>query len=549
MSSCRSSLPATMEPSLPYTDILQQNHTFLKEILDVGPVLEGLYTGHIFTLEDYETCKSKQTVSEKIEMLLLILRRKGPNGYVYFRDVLATSQPHVKKRLDETKKKTGHMMQREQQKEPFDELKATSHVKILKRNSSFLVKNLELKPILDKLYELKIFSEENKQDCNLKEGTPSQIKELISILERKGRSDFDSFLHVLGEIQPFIKDHLKGLEDTTTATDTLVFKQKAKIKELEGENDIQKKHIASLQEMIEPLQESLVQLRKEKADSDRERQLLKQRNKYLEGVQNLSRDETPDRERIKSLLGSLSNMGLSHNVTPHLLKSNAVDNTFVLQCIHLKYDKDRVNPDYVHINTEGDLVNRKSDTRPAGEGRLKKYRGTCSTAPLPRAGCPQYWEMVSRVSLDKPLTETNLILEVGVCWGEQRDVSHCINALPSSYCMQVAHCTTHGGICRQTWKEEKRVVCLPDTLPNTAGSSHTLHYGVVYDDATKKIVFIDVKENKVMSTLDNVDSSQPLWPMFGVYMPLSGNVSMTLVVGSDINMTEEKKAMIVKALS
>ncbi|XP_046568742.1 uncharacterized protein LOC124277129 isoform X3 [Haliotis rubra] len=49
--------------------------------------------------------------------------------------------------------------------------------------------------------------------------------------------------------------------------------------------------------------------------------------------------------------------------------------------IPLKYDKDRVNLDYVHINTEGDLVNRKSDIRPAGEGRLKKYWGTCSTAP------------------------------------------------------------------------------------------------------------------------------------------------------------------------
>ncbi|XP_071085546.1 paramyosin-like isoform X1 [Haliotis cracherodii] len=233
----------------------------------------------------------------------------------------------------------------------------------------------------------------------------------------------------------------------------------------------------------------------------------------------------------------------------YFLDARKIDRSSILQCIHLKYDKDRVNLDWVHINTEGDLVNRKSDTRPAGEGRLKKYRGTCSTAPLPRAGCPQYWEIESRVSLDKPLAGNNLILEVGMCREEQRDVHHCISGEPSSCSMAVAHCTTHGGICRDTWKEGKHVLCLPDTLPNTAGSSHTLHYGVVYDDARKKIVFIDVKENKVMSTLDNVDSSQPLWPMFGVYNPEFVTVSMTLVVGSDINMREEKKALIVKALS
>ncbi|XP_048244725.1 uncharacterized protein LOC124121846 [Haliotis rufescens] len=232
----------------------------------------------------------------------------------------------------------------------------------------------------------------------------------------------------------------------------------------------------------------------------------------------------------------------------HLLKTGVVDRRMVLNCLHLKYDKDRVNLNEVHINTEGDLVNRESDTRPAGEGRLKRYSGTCSTAPLPQGGCPQYWEMKSRVCLDETLIGNLLILEVCVCREEQMD-GYCIGGSPRYYSMTVAHCPTHGKICRKTCKEWKYVRCLPDTLPNTAWASHTLHYGVVYDDARKKIVFIDVKENKVISTLHNVDSSQTLWPMFGVYNPDLLTVSMTLVVGSDINMTEEKKAMIVKALS
>ncbi|XP_048247294.1 uncharacterized protein LOC124127944 isoform X3 [Haliotis rufescens] len=254
-------------------------------------------------------------------------------------------------------------------------------------------------------------------------------------------------------------------------------------------------------------------------------------------------------QQIEQLSTTMKSVDCVSNVAVHFLPASDAPFPVPLLCIHLKYDKDRVNLDYVHINTEGDLINRKSGKRPAGKGRLKKYLGSSSTAPLPRAGCPQYWEMVNRVSLDKPLTGNRLILEVGVCREEQRDVHHCIDQQTSSCCMQVAQCTTHGGICMRTWKEGKYVLCLPDTLPNTAGSSHTLHYGVVYDDARKKIVFIDVKENKVMSRLDNVDSSQPLWPMFGVYNPSRLTVSMTLVVGSDINMTEEKKGMILRALS
>ncbi|XP_067669010.1 uncharacterized protein [Haliotis asinina] len=232
----------------------------------------------------------------------------------------------------------------------------------------------------------------------------------------------------------------------------------------------------------------------------------------------------------------------------HMLKTSVPDTDMALHCITLKYDKDRVNNDKVHINTEGELVNRKSDTRPAGVGRLKRYEGTCSTVPLPQDGCPQYWEVENWVTVDEPLSDNRLILEIGVSREEERDVHHCIAGRPHSYSMNVSQCTVHGGICRWIWKEGECVLCLPDTLPNTAGASHTLHYGVVYDDVRKKIVFVDVKEEKVMSTVENVDSSEPLWPMFGVYNPSLLIVSMRLVLGNDINRTEEKKVTIVKAL-
>ncbi|XP_067659700.1 uncharacterized protein [Haliotis asinina] len=244
-------------------------------------------------------------------------------------------------------------------------------------------------------------------------------------------------------------------------------------------------------------------------------------------------------------------LGVAREGVVHKLNTGPVDRSMLLKCTPLKYDKDRANLDYVHINTEGDLVNRKSRTRSARVRRLKRYMGTCSSFPLPQDGCPQYWEVENRVSLDKPLPENGLILEIGVCREEERerDVHYCISERPYSYSMVAIRCTRHDGICIYICKEGKCVLHLPDTLSNTAGASHTSHYGVVYDDARKKIVFIDVKEKKVMSTLDNVDSTEALWPMFAVYNPSVLAVSMRLVVSSDINMTGEKKAMIVKALS
>ncbi|XP_048246658.1 uncharacterized protein LOC124112468 [Haliotis rufescens] len=397
-----------------------------------------------------------------------------------------------------------------------------SHKEILRRHHRLLKEKLEVTLVLDKLYERGIFSIEDKYKCKANFGKYAQSDELLIILTRKGKEGYDIFMQILNEVQPYLIDQIvlreSSRQDNSSVTGARLLQLEVKQKEIE-----------ELKERLLKREQSNIKLK------DRVRQIERFHEQKEGGA-------TGGRE-------THSDTGFSNAVISYFLKSAKTNNTFILLCIHLKYDKDRVNLANVHINTEGDLVNRKSDTRPAGEGRLKKYCGTCSTAPLPRAGCPQYWEVVSRVSLDEPVTGTWLILEVGVCREGQRDVHYCIGGQQSSYSLGVCHCLTHGGICRRTWKEEKRVLHLPCTLPDTAGASHTLHYGVVYDDARKKIIFIDVKENKVISTLDNVDSSQPLWPLFGVYNPSILTVSMTLVVGSDINMTEEKKEIILKALS
>ncbi|XP_046568741.1 uncharacterized protein LOC124277129 isoform X2 [Haliotis rubra] len=132
-------------------------------------------------------------------------------------------------------------------------------------------------------------------------------------------------------------------------------KHKMDMEELKTKIDSDEKHIESLTKLTDKLNSEI--------------ESLKSRIDEKEAF------EKKDAKTIDLLLGVATECGV------HLLKPGAVDRSLMLKCIPLKYDKDRVNLDYVHINTEGDLVNRKSDIRPAGEGRLKKYWGTCSTAP------------------------------------------------------------------------------------------------------------------------------------------------------------------------
>ncbi|XP_067670259.1 E3 ubiquitin-protein ligase TRIM56-like [Haliotis asinina] len=235
-------------------------------------------------------------------------------------------------------------------------------------------------------------------------------------------------------------------------------------------------------------------------------------------------------------------------VTYHLLETTAMDHApVILQCIHVQYDSGAFNLDYVNVTADGDLVNRRPDIRLPRQGRLKMYRGTCSTNSLPRTGYPQYWEMIARLSLKRTLRGTRSVLETGICRRDVLDTIELVGGQNHSYCLTISQCPTHGGICRNIWKKRKHVLHLPVALGDVK-SSTTLHYGVVYDDSRKKIAFVDVNENKVMVTLDNVDCSQPLWPMFGVYNPDDVTVRMTLVVGHDIEMTQEKKLMITHAL-
>ena len=71
-----------------------------------------------------------------------------------------------------------------------------------------------------------------------------------------------------------------------------------------------------------------------------------------------------------------------------------------------------------------------------------------------------------------------------------------------------------------------------------------MEFGILLDDVTKSITFIDLIHTKAVRTLHDIDFSEPQWPMLGISKQGVANVSMALLVGDKIDMTPGKKEIL-----
>ncbi|XP_048246599.1 uncharacterized protein LOC124139557 isoform X4 [Haliotis rufescens] len=90
----------------PHSLILQKNHVYLKENLQVDPVLDALYQGCVFTQGDYDRCR-QAAPERQCELFLEILKKKGVEGYRTLCAVLDSTQPFIKEKLDNTSTEEG----------------------------------------------------------------------------------------------------------------------------------------------------------------------------------------------------------------------------------------------------------------------------------------------------------------------------------------------------------------------------------------------------------------------------------------------------------
>ncbi|XP_046552551.1 uncharacterized protein LOC124262136 [Haliotis rubra] len=232
--------------------------------------------------------------------------------------------------------------------------------------------------------------------------------------------------------------------------------------------------------------------------------------------------------------------------------------TLTLQCPKLQLDAARANTDVCHVTTDGQLVNSPPATQHRHSGRLRKYRGTCASTPIPLPPSPstvtpvphtpRYWETHSRVG----------VVSGGWLWpcpgdgcggGEPgRQWVVCLSTAPP-WCVCVVRCGTHqGSLCTRVWQQGEGGKCYSNTMSTTRGTQATLHYGVVLDVGRGRLAFIDLNREVVLAKVD-VEWSESLLPMFGVGRPDDCTVNMKVISGADITMTDTKKSLIYDALN
>ncbi|XP_071119032.1 uncharacterized protein [Haliotis cracherodii] len=230
-----------------------------------------------------------------------------------------------------------------------------------------------------------------------------------------------------------------------------------------------------------------------------------------------------------------------------------------ISCPKLQLDSTRANTWQCHVNTEGELVNSQPVGRQQEEhsGRLRKYRGTCSSTPIlvtPNSSnpdcvpaAPRYWETLSDVTVEVGVGWP--ALEVSVVEKKQVDRNLWTCYQPRSWSICVVDCPQHRCICTRVYDEGWHILCSTNTMSNAPCTQVTLSYGVVLDVWGKRLAFIDLNNNAVLAKF-YVSFTELLYPMFGVgSRECNYTVQMKLVSGEAIEMTDTKKALIYTALT
>ncbi|XP_048246454.1 uncharacterized protein LOC124118569 isoform X4 [Haliotis rufescens] len=228
----------------------------------------------------------------------------------------------------------------------------------------------------------------------------------------------------------------------------------------------------------------------------------------------------------------------------------------LVSCPKRHLDAARANKDWSHVTTDGELVNSRPDTRDEGRDRLQTYWGTCSSPiPLPpppstltpHPTTPTYWETKTRVRVEGG--ESWYVLEMGVVEAGQVDSEPSVSLQRRSWCVRVQKCDRHGmRACTAVYRGRQRGECQQNTMSPTPGTQVTLHYGVVLDVGRGRVAFIDLDRGIVLVKYDEV-FREPIVPVFSVgWLPSDYTVSMSLISGEDVDMTDTKRALVYQAL-
>lgn len=188
---------------------------------------------------------------------------------------------------------------------------------------------------------------------------------------------------------------------------------------------------------------------------------------------------------------------------------------------------------------EGDTEQRRAVSRPSllpeksiWSKKLKKYSGVIGTKFFRGPG-KFYWEVQVFYRIHVTLLRNALLFEIGIARLDAVHSSFYVGSQTFAWSFSAERCNEHKQVCHK-FRHKRMLLSHHPITSDTAGSTHHATYGFLLDTTKREWTILDVSLRKQLFVFSNIDTTEPLWPVFGTYNPYSVHVELTLKTGRDI---------------
>ncbi|XP_041356730.1 uncharacterized protein LOC121373947 [Gigantopelta aegis] len=198
----------------------------------------------------------------------------------------------------------------------------------------------------------------------------------------------------------------------------------------------------------------------------------------------------------------------------------------------MQFDRDRLNWERRTITEDGYLTNEPSP-QPEFErdARLRHLCGVTSRTPVTGPGC-SYWQVQVNKKVLEAADVGYVSAQTGICLQDHCD-EYEFEENHNAWCVEVRTCKEHNGVCLHVFSRGA-LLCdsaLTDFKPEAVID---VDLGFLMDFDKGVLHVMHLQRHEIVHSIPDVDSDQPLMPVFAVYSPSLFDVQLRLVSGVDL---------------
>ncbi|XP_041362079.1 uncharacterized protein LOC121378047 isoform X2 [Gigantopelta aegis] len=192
------------------------------------------------------------------------------------------------------------------------------------------------------------------------------------------------------------------------------------------------------------------------------------------------------------------------------------------------------NRKHCEITASGLLVNTYSPKPPFNPpDSLQMFKGVTDRLPISGLGC-WYWQTNVDCTVLEEAKSNFVAVQVGVCVEGHCDDEIQIAKNRHAWCVCVHSCTIHNSMCLVVVSRGTYMCHCPVTVfkPNT---SLNVTLGLLLDIENSTLHVVNINTKSLVHSIPNIDTSQPLMPVFGVHSPTQFQVKVRLSPATDLS--------------